>query len=156
MKARFSAPNWKAIAKRIASVEDKVQRKAQRDALGTYAKTVSQQLKSSVPVDGGALRKSIGWKVKVQRIKRTMVAVIGARKVSLGKKAEVRARRKAEIAARLASGKITPTRYIHLVEKKHRMRQGGESKGSGVVASVKRRTDGLFNQLVTQVIKGSV
>ena len=72
--------------------------------------------RSMVPVRTGALKKSLGVKVKAYPSSKTIFAVAGARKgleYAVGASGKIK---------RFAKGDIKPSRYIHLVEFGHRGR----------------------------------
>lgn len=117
----------KELLRLFNTLPDKLQNRVMRGAVTKVARRMVKDMKAAVDtvgaVDTGALKKSIGFRVKTTRT--GVIAVIGPRAayrqaVTADKKGKLKAATKKRAAtARQAGAKVTyrqPSRYAHLVE----------------------------------------
>lgn len=92
----------KALERKLAKLGDKVHRKVTRQAVNAAATPVVRAAKANVETDSGLLKKALGKKTVTAKDKKSVAALVGARKNVQGE----------------VNGKVRkPSRYAHLVEK---------------------------------------
>lgn len=115
-----------AASKKLEKIGQKILGKTLRKAVNAAASQVLKAAKSSVPVQSGLLKKSLGKKVRLYKGGTVAVALIGPRTgfkkivvIAAGKGAVASTKKGQKL---LAQGGRTytrnPARYAHLVEKK--------------------------------------
>ena len=92
----------KELERRLKSLGAKVQRKVLRGAIRKASRTMITAAKRRVPVDSGALKASLGTRIKVYKRSGTVVGIVGPRTKFKTKKA--------------SSETSSPAKYAHLVE----------------------------------------
>jgi HK97 gp10 family phage protein len=120
MSASFEITGLKELQKRLATLPDRVQRKAMRPAVSAGATMIVRAQKSKAPRESGLLKKSIGKKIVTNKKTQSVTAVIGPRKSVTGE----------------YKGKLRkPSRYAHLADKGFIDESGEHHPGNGFVTT---------------------
>lgn len=140
---------------RLRNLRQSIQNKHMRRAVTKSARVVAAAVSARAPVESGALKKSIGYRVYTMKTGKGVGAVIGPKrdfKVQVGQAAtrtravRLRILSKKQLAAGATGAARCPAKYAHLVEFGHRVAVGGTlSRRVGwrrrQIAAKSKRTD---------------
>jgi HK97 gp10 family phage protein len=157
-RMEFKWKGDKQLMRKLRVLPPAVQRRVQRPAVTKATRLVAKAVKNNTPRETGALKKSIGSKVKTYPQKNVVIGIVGPRTdakgkpakyrigVVAGKRGGVRRARKGESPDAYRN----PVNYAHLVEGGRKASEAGKARGSkGRVKSTKVKV--LINAVTGKV-----
>ena len=147
------------VVGKLRDISNRTLKLATRSALGKAGTRIAQEVRPHVPSYTGLLRQAI-LKKDSKHTSKAIYSLVGAsRKIEgpaiknyVSKAKKARRARRPFIATRAVSRVRKPSRYLHLVERGHKLPQGGFRRGHFMMTIAKATTQNEVREIVRRTL----